>query len=60
MSYRIVTDSCCDFTAQQYEQLGLTYVPLTLLYKGAEHESFTEDGELHDFYNGIRDGHKCV
>ena len=56
MSYQIITESCCDFTAQQYADLGLTYVPLTLLYKGAEHESFTEHHQLHDFYDGIRAG----
>ena len=56
MSYQIITDSCCDFTKQQYKDLNLTYVPLTLLYKGEAYDSFTEDAELHDFYNGIRDG----
>ena len=56
MSYQIITDSCCDFTKQQYADLNLKYVPLTLLYKGAEQEGFTEPGELHAFYNGIRAG----
>jgi len=55
-NYQIVTDSCCDFTRQQYADLDLIYVPLTLLYKGAEHESFTEADELHAFYDGIRAG----
>ncbi len=55
-AYQIITDSCCDFTKKQYSDLGLRYVPLTLLYKGAEHESFTEAEELHAFYNGIREG----
>lgn len=55
-AYQIVTDSCCDFTKKQYADLGLCYVPLTLLYKGEEHESFTEDKELHAFYDGIRQG----
>ena len=56
MSYQIITDSCCDFTKQQYADLNLRYVSLTLLYKGVEQEGFTEPGELHDFYNGIRGG----
>ena len=56
MSYQIITDSCCDFTKQQYADLNLAYVPLTLLYKGAEHPSFTEAHELHAFYDGIRGG----
>lgn len=56
MSYQIITDSCCDFTKQQYADLKLRYVPLTLLYKGTEQEGFTEPDELHTFYDGIRAG----
>ena len=55
-TYQIVTDSCCDFTKAQYEEFGLTYAPLTLLYKGDEYPSFTEHDELHAFYDGIRAG----
>ena len=54
--YKIITDSCCDFTRQQYADLDLIRVPLTLLYKGTEHESFTEAQDLHAFYDGIRGG----
>ena len=39
MSYKIITDSSCDFTKAQYEQLGLRYAPLTLLNKGEQHDS---------------------
>ena len=28
MSYQIITDSCCDFTKEMYEKLGLAVVPL--------------------------------
>ena len=55
-TYQIITDSSCDFTKAQYEEFGLTYVPLTLLYKGTEYPSFTEHEELHAFYDGIRAG----
>ncbi len=55
-TYQIITDSCCDFTKEQYAQLNLTYVPLTLLYKGESYPSFTEDQELKEFYDGIRAG----
>ena len=55
-TYRIVTDSCCDFTREQYEELNLIWVPLTLRYKGEEMDGFTEPDELHDFYDGIRGG----
>ena len=55
-TYRIVTDSCCDFTREQYEKLDLFWVPLTLRYKGQEIDGYTEPAELHDFYDGIRSG----
>ena len=55
-TYQIITDSCCDFTKEQYAQLDLIYVPLTLLYKGEIYESFTEAQQLKEFYDGIRAG----
>ena len=54
--YKIITDSCCDFTQQQYKELDVRYTPLTLLYKGGSFDSFTEEAELKDFYNGLRGG----
>ena len=56
MSYKIITDSCCDFTRQQYADLGLAYAPLTLVYKGESIDGFTEPDELHAFYDSIREG----
>ena len=55
-AYKIITDCCCDLTKDHYAQLNVTYAPLTLLYKGESYDSFTEEAELHDFYNGIRAG----
>ncbi len=55
-NYQIITDSSCDFTKAQYAQLGITYVPLTLNYKGESIPGFTEPDELHAFYDGIREG----
>ena len=55
-TYKIITDSSCDFTKEQYAKLDLIYVPLTLLYKGESHDSFTENQELKEFYDGIRAG----
>ena len=54
--YKIITDSSCDFTKAQYEALDLAYAPLSLLYKGETYDSFTEEAELHAFYDGIRAG----
>ena len=55
MSYRIVTDTCCDFPQNMYEELNLSVVPLTLNFRGQEHNSFTEDF-LKDMYSGMRNG----
>ena len=55
-TYRIVTDSCCDFTREQYGKLDLIWVPLTLRYQGEEIDGYTEPEELHEFYDGIRAG----
>ena len=55
-NYRIVTDSCCDFTREQYDKLDLIWVSLTLRYKGEEIDGYTEPAELHEFYDGIRAG----
>ena len=55
MAYRIITDSCCDFPVEMYESLQLTYVPLTLNYKGAEHTDLSE-GFIKKLYTGLRAG----
>lgn len=55
MSYRIVTDSCCDFPADMYQELNLTMVPLTVLFKGEVYENFTDDS-LKTIYDGLRAG----
>ena len=55
-NYRIVTDSCCDFTREQYDKLDLIWVSLTLRYRGEEIDGYTEPAELHEFYDGIRAG----
>ena len=55
-TYQIITDSCCDFTQEQYKTLDLAWVKLTLMYQGRELESVSEPEQLHDFYDGIRAG----
>jgi len=42
MNYKIVTDSCCDFPAEMYGELGLEFVTLSVLYKGQNHTNYTE------------------
>lgn len=55
MRYQILTDSCCDFPQQMYSELGLNVVPLTLLYQGQSHDSFTDEF-LKTMYDGLRAG----
>ncbi len=55
MSYRIITDSCCDFPSHMYEELGLTMCPLTVVFKGQTLENFTDDS-LKTIYDGLREG----
>lgn len=55
MSYQIITDTCCDFPGEMYEELGVTAVALSVLYKGVNYNSYTEQW-LKDLYEGLRNG----
>ena len=55
MSYRIVTDSCCDLPEAMYGELGLSMIPLTLNFRGTEHADLSEPF-LKDMYAGMRAG----
>ena len=55
MAYRIVTDTCCDFPEQMYEELNLAVVPLTVNYMGESINAYTEDW-LKDMFDGLRAG----
>ena len=56
MSYKIITDSCCDFTDAMCEKLGLSYVPLIVTYNGESHTNFSEETAIKAFYNELRNG----
>ena len=56
MSYQIITDSCCDFTRQQYQQLDVTCVPLSVVYKGESHSNFSDPAAVKAFYDELRAG----
>lgn len=58
MSYRIVTDTCCDYPQHMYEELNLTVVPLTLNFRGEEYNSFSEEF-LKDMFAALRKGDKA-
>lgn len=55
MSYQIITDSCCDFTAQKYQELNLVALPLTVTYRGVSFPDRNDDS-LQEMYDGFRAG----
>lgn len=55
MSYRIVTDTCCDFPTEMYDELNLAVVPLTVRFQGKEVSQYSEKW-LKKMYNGMREG----
>ena len=55
MDFQIITDSCCDFPTPMYGQLGLTYAPLTVEFRGNTFDDKNDD-TLKDMYQGLRAG----
>ena len=55
MDFQIITDSCCDFPTPMYGQLGLTFVPLTVEFRGNTSDDRNDD-TLKDMYAGLRAG----
>ncbi len=55
MSYQIITDSCCDFPTEMYAELGLTYVPLSVEFRGEVFDD-KNDNSLKALYDGFRTG----
>ena len=56
MSYQIITDSCCDLTEAQLQQLQVSCANLTVLYKGENHQNFSDPTAVKAFYNELREG----
>ena len=59
MSYKIITDTCCDYPAHMYAELNLEVVPLSVLYKGEYYNSYSEQW-LQDMFDGLRAGEKAT
>ena len=55
MSYRIITDTCCDFPQEMYAELNLSVVPLTLNFRDREYNTFSEEF-IKELYAGMRAG----
>ncbi len=55
MSYRIITDSCCDLPQEEYGRLGLVKIDLAVNYKGQITSNYSEQW-LKDMFDGLRAG----
>ena len=56
MSYKIITDSSCDFTDAMCAQLDIAYTTLKVTYNGESHSNFSEETAIKAFYNELRNG----
>ena len=55
VNYRIITDSCCDLTEALISKLGITVVPLNMLFQGKVRvDSVGED--IKEVYDALRAG----
>lgn len=56
----IMTDSCCDLTAQMAQELDLTVLPLTLHMDGNDYRNYLDgrDLDFQEFYAKVRSGVK--
>ena len=59
MSYQIITDTCCDFPAEMYQELNLSVVNLSVLYKGVQYDTYTEQW-LKELFDGMRNGERAT
>lgn len=55
MSYRIITDTCCDLWPEFYKELNVDVKPLTVNFKGQAISNYSQDF-LKEFYDGLRTG----
>ena len=56
MSYQIITDSCCDFTEQQYKENNVFCASLTVSYNGESRTNFSDPAAVKGFYDELRCG----
>ena len=54
--FKIITDSGCDFTLAELEQMNVGRVPLSVLFKGELCDDFATDEERKVLYDGVRAG----
>ena len=54
--FKIVTDSGCDFTLAELDEMNVARAPLSVLFRGVLCEDFATDAERRTLYNGVREG----
>ncbi len=54
-TFQILTDSCCDFSQQRYEELGLQVLPLTVHFRNQVTDDKNDDS-LKTLYAALRSG----
>ena len=56
--YIILTDSCCDFSAEMVDELGLHVLPLSFMMEGKEYFNYPDNRDIDPqvFYNKLRAG----
>ena len=56
--YRILTDSCCDLTADMVEELNLRVLPLSFTMNGKTYKNYSDGREMDNatFYEHIKNG----
>lgn len=59
MPYKIVTDSCCDFTSEMYRQLDVDMVPLMVTFQGSTYPD-RNDESLKELYAKLRQGESAA
>jgi len=55
MTYRIITDTCCDFPADMYRDLDLIQIHLSVTYRGETIKEYPESF-LKEMFDGLRAG----
>ena len=59
MQYQIITDTCCDFPSQMYQELDLGVTSLSVSFRGQDVFTY-EESWLKAFFDGLRAGEKTT
>ena len=55
MSYKIITDTCCDLPQETYAQLGVDVVRLSLLFRDENYDTLSDE-QIKTMYDALRNG----